>query len=94
MADQKITVNLTLGYKNTKETRTYTIDDVARDDLQYIEEKVDAINASIKAGTDDGLSAFFRSDDYDESTDTGTMVGIIEAESVIVEEELIYKRGA
>lgn len=93
MADQNITVNVKLGYKNTDFTRTYGIDDVARDDIQYIQEKINAINASIAAGTDGGMSAFFLADDYDESEDIGTMVGIIEAEAVIVEEELIYKRS-
>lgn len=93
MVNTTTSVNLKLGYKNTDFTRTYTIDDVARSDLQYITEKVNAINASIEAGTDDGLHNFYRADDFDESQDIGTMIGIIEAESVIIEEEVIYQRS-
>lgn len=93
MAEQNITVNVKLGYKNTDFTRTYGIDDVARADLELIQDKIDAINASISAGTDGGMSSFFLADDYDSTEDIGTMIGIIEAEAVIIEEELIYQRS-
>ena len=66
-------VTLKFGYTNT-EFRQYKIEDVATEDLDDVKDKVLAVNASLKAGTADGLDTFFRSDDYD-ATDSENVVG-------------------
>ena len=67
-------VTLTFGYTGTTETRKYKFDEVDDDALGSVKTKVQAINASLAAGTDGGLATFFRSDDYD-ATDSNNVVG-------------------
>lgn len=67
-------VTLKFGYTNTEFTRQYKIENVATADLEDVKEKVLAVNASLKAGTADGLEDFFRSDDYD-ATDSENVIG-------------------
>lgn len=68
-------VTMTFGYSNTDVTRKYKFDVVSEEALEAAKDKILAINASLKAGTDGGLSTFFRSDDYD-ATDPENVVGL------------------
>lgn len=86
----KNSVALELGYTNTDFTRTMTIDGLSAAALPNIENKITAINASLAAGTDDGLSAFFRSDDFDASQNKGTFKKINTARIESVEEVYIF----
>lgn len=74
MSEIKNSVTLKFGYTNTDSSRQYTFAGVSNAALSGIEPAMLAINASLAAGTDDGLSAFFRSDDFDDST--ATVVGV------------------
>ena len=56
-------ITLTFGYDGTDFTRKYKFEDVEDEALSTVAEKVKAINASLAAGTDDGLGNFFLSDD-------------------------------
>ena len=86
----KNSVMLEFGYTNTDFKRTYTIDGLSAAALPNIESKILAINASLTAGTDDGLGAFFRSDDFNASTNTGTFNKITSAKIESVEETYIF----
>lgn len=89
MSDISRTVTMTCGYGNTEFTRKYKVDDVAAADLANVKSKALALNASIAAGTDNGLSDFFRSDDYDDSDSNnviGKFTGIVALQSESVEE--------
>ena len=61
----KASITLTLGYEDTDETRDLKIDNVSVASLSGVVNKVKAINASLEAGTDGGLSTFFLSEDGD-----------------------------
>ena len=76
------TINLGLRYTGTDFERQLTIPDVAETDaaLATVRAKVEAVNASISGGTDDGLSDFFRSDDFDSAENIGALRGIATAE--------------
>lgn len=82
-------IKLGIGYTNTDSTRQITISDVA-DSIcaspATVKSKVQAINASLAAGTDGGLSDFFRSDDYDAVQSIGSFNQIKSA--TIVESEV------
>lgn len=82
-------IKLGLGYTNTDSTRQVTIGDVA-DSIcaapATVKSKIQAINASLAAGTDGGLSDFFRSDDYDAAESIGSFNQIKSA--TIVESEV------
>lgn len=67
-------VTITLGFGGTTETRKYKFDDVDDSDLEDVKTKVQALNASLAAGTDEGLAEFFRSDDYN-AADPNNIVG-------------------
>ena len=73
MAD-KNSVILTLGYTNTDFTRQFKIDNVDAGAFSSVKDNVLAVNASLLAGTDDGLAQFFLSDDYD-ATDSENVIG-------------------
>lgn len=64
MADPKVSVTMTLGYKDTDFTRKMKFDNVATGALADVKTKIKAVNASLKAGTDGGLGDFFRADTY------------------------------
>lgn len=72
----KKSVTLTLSYTNTDFTRKMKFEDMNPDTwaLSFSLAGVKNINASLAAGTDDGLADFFRSDDYDDSN-PGKIVG-------------------
>ena len=81
-------VQLTFGYNESNQTRTYAFD-VAESiaaDYDTIKNKVKAINASLAAGTDDGLADFFVADDYD---GTGGKLSAIKSAVVITTDERI-----
>lgn len=65
MADS---VQLTFGYQDTEFERTYEIDVAESVSSADIKSKVLAINASLAASTDGGLSNFFTSDEGDNFT--------------------------
>ena len=71
---------ITLGYAGTTETRKYKFDGLTTAQCEGLKAKVLALNASISGGTDDGLSDFFISDDYDAEAGIGTFTGIIAAQ--------------
>ncbi len=74
-------IKLTLGYDQSEFTRKMTIGNVAdsiASDSATIKQKIQAVNASIAGGTDDGLKDFFRADDYDGTG--GKFSGIVAAQ--------------
>ena len=73
-------IKLTLGYGGTDFERKLTLSDVdsVSAATETVRGKVKAINASLEAGTDDGLSDFFRSDDYNASEAVGDLSEIKE----------------
>ena len=68
-------VKMTFGFSNTDFTRSYKFDVVSASAMSAVKNKILGINASLTAGTDGGLSTFFRSDDYD-ATDPENVVGL------------------
>ena len=78
-------IKLTFGYEGTDFTRNMTIGGVDDSLISGAKAKIKAINASIAGGTDDGLSTFFRSDDYDAEEGIGTFSGITAATIVSTE---------
>lgn len=84
-------IKLDFGYKNTDFTRQYTInnvaDSIAADGKEAIRTGVIAINESLAAGTDNGLSEMFRADDFDAASSIGAFnhinsVTIVEKEEI------------
>ena len=94
MSEVKNTVEFTLGYTNTDFTRKMKFDGVSSAALSGVQSGVLALNASLAAGTDGGLSSFFRSDDYDVTTDptnpVGIFNGIVAAKAESVEETVVF----
>lgn len=79
------TLKLTFGYEGTDFTRNLSIGNVADSLVPYIKTKIKAVNASVVGGTDDGLSTFLRSDDYDPEEGIGTFAGITAAQLTTTE---------
>ena len=83
---------MVFGYSNTDFTRTYNFSGLSQAALANLKSNVLAVNASLSAGTDDGLANFFRSDDYDASDAEniiGKFTGIVALQSVAdVEEDI------
>ncbi len=72
-------IQLTFSYEDTEFTRVYDFE--VADSLQAdAKQKILDINASLKAGTDDGLSTFFVSDN-------GENFSLISAAKFIITEE-------
>lgn len=74
---------ITLGYTGTTSTRKYKFENLTTAQCTALKSKVLALNASIAGGTDDGLTDFFISDDYDASDPNnviGKLSGIIAAQ--------------
>lgn len=90
MSDPIRKVKMVFGYSNTDFTRTYNFAGLSAAAITNLKSNVMAVNASLAAGTDDGLADFFRSDDYD-ATDSenviGKFTGIVALQSVVDEEE-------
>ena len=72
-------IKLTLGYEGTDFTRNMTISGVADSLVSGVKTRIKAVNASIAGGTDDGLTDFFRAEDYDSTQGIGTFTGITAA---------------
>lgn len=93
MSEVKNSVTLTLGYSNTEFTRKWKIDGISDSDYANVKSKILAVNASLAAGTDDGLSDFFRSDDYDDSDSNnivGKFTGIVAAQGESYQEQILF----
>jgi len=73
------TLTLTLGYKDTNFIRKMKFGGLSDADLTNLVANVQAFNASIAGGTDDGLNEFFVSDDFDATNNIGTLAGITAA---------------
>ena len=73
-------VQLFLGYNNSDFVRTITISDVSTQALADVQTKCMAINASLAASTDGGMSNFFVDDDGN------TLKEITKAKIIITEE--------
>lgn len=91
MADVYNSATMTMAYKNTDFTRTYTFSGISAASLSGIESAIVAVNTSLAAGTDDGLSDFFRADDYDSANNIGQLSKISKVKIESVEEVYIFK---
>lgn len=78
-------IKLTFGYEGTDFTRSFTMHNVDDSLVSGAKAKIKALNASLAGGTDDGLSDFFRSDDYDSESGIGSFTGITAATIVTTE---------
>lgn len=76
-----VTTKLSLDctYTGTDFTRRYTMSGVSAAQLPSIESDVDAINASLAAGTAGGMSTTFISDDFNASQGIGYLAKISKA---------------
>jgi len=75
-------IQLTFSYADTEATRMYEME--ASESLEAeAKAKILAINGSLKAGTDDGLSEFFVSDEGDNFTLISAAKFIVETEEYI-----------
>ena len=84
-------IKLGLGFAGTNFSRQMTINDVAEDDaaIETVRAKVKAVNASLKGGTSDGLSDFFRADDFDSTLNIGALNAITSCEISNVDEVIL-----
>lgn len=83
-----ISIQMRFGYKGTDFTRDYTLEGMSTAALNQAQAKILAINSSLAAGTDDGLSDFFLADDFDGTN--GKLEKIISATAKVVEETYIF----
>lgn len=83
-----ISIQMRFGYKGTDFTRDYTIDGISSAALSEAQAKILAINESLAASTDGGLSDFFLADDFDGTN--GKLDKIISATAKVVEETYIF----
>lgn len=88
----KAIANLEFGYDGSDFKRTYAIelnDSIAAADRNnYVRSAVQAINASLSAGTDGGLSDFYIADDFDGTN--GKFNGIIYADVTVDTDTVVY----
>ena len=82
------TIQMRFAYTGTDFTRDYTIDGISSAALSQAQAKILAINASLAASTDGGLSDFFLADDFDGTN--GKLNKIISATAKTVEETYIF----
>lgn len=64
MSDTICAVQIDCSYSNTDYERSYRMNNVNQNDLSTVDSKVQAINASLAAGTAGGLSSTFVSEDF------------------------------
>lgn len=83
-----ISIQMRFGYTNTDFTRDYTLEGISVAALNQVQAKILAINSSLAAGTDDGLSNFFLADDFDGTN--GKLKEIVSATAKVVEETYIF----
>lgn len=83
-------VELEFGYENSQDTRKYSfdMDDMGSTVASGIQSGCRAVNASLTAGTSDGLDTFFVADDFDGTN--GKFNRIISATVVMTEETVIF----
>ena len=79
-------VSLDFGYTNTDFKRRYTMGGVSTDQFPNVETAVNAINASLAAGTTGGPSSTFISDDFAPDQNIGYLQKIERAVIVSTEE--------
>lgn len=84
---------ITLGYTGTDFTRKIKLADLEAGALSSVKAKVLAVNASLAGGTDNGLSTFFLSDDYDAAQGIGNFSSIVAAQVDSVETEILDLTG-
>ena len=84
--------NLEFGYDGSDFKRTYTIemaDSIAANDRNnFVRSAVQAINASLSAGTSGGLDDFFVAEDFDGTN--GKFNGIIYAAVTVDTDTVVY----
>lgn len=80
-------IKLEMGYADTNFKRQYVISS-ATTNKEEIRAGVKAINASLAAGTDNGLSEMFRADDFDAAESIGAFNHI---NSVTIVEKTVTK---
>ena len=61
-------VQLTFAYENTNFERIYTLEVASTLTRENVKQNILAVNASLQAGTDGGLSTFFTSEEGDNFT--------------------------
>lgn len=83
MANNSITIKL--AFEDTDETRQITFEDLPDSALNLgtIKTRINAINASLAAGTSGGLNEFFLSNDGDNFASIASAHTISEIETVI-----------
>lgn len=86
-------VQLKMNYKNTNFNRQLIIEEVPDSVLAAVEQKINSINDSLAAGTDNGLANFFISDDYNAESSIGSFSKISEAKIISVVETKIPLGG-
>ena len=77
-------LKVVLAYTGTDFKRAYNFTDVTQEAITSAKNKILAINASLQAGTSDGMDTFFLSDDYDGTN--GKLEKIEKATAYMVEE--------
>ena len=86
------TANLEFGYAGSDFKRTYAIDIAdsiaANNRNNFVRSAVQAINASLSAGTSGGLDDFFVAEDFDGTN--GKFNGIIYADVTVDDETIVY----
>lgn len=84
-------LTLTTRYTNTDFRRNYKINGIAPEIMPNVESKVEALNASLAAGTAGALSSVLIADDFNDATSTGYLEHIDKAVIVSQEEIPIYE---
>ena len=88
----KAIANIEFGYGQTDFKRTYALelnDSIAAADRNnYVRSAVQAINASLSAGTDNGLKDFYLADDYNGTI--GAFSGISYADVTVDTDTVVY----
>ena len=88
----KAIANIEFGYDGSDFKRTYALelnDSIAAADRNnYVRSAVNAINASLSAGTSGGLDDFFVADDYNGTI--GAFSGIIYADVTVDTDTVVY----
>lgn len=85
-------VTMTFGFGGTDFTRKYKFENVSASALTGVKAGIQAVNASLTAGTAGGLSLFFVSDDYIADS-IGAFTGITAAQIDSVTESVISGVG-
>lgn len=91
MSDTICAVQIDCSYTNTDYERSYRMNNVNQADLSTVDSKVQAINASLSAGTAGGLSSTFISEDFSEGEGKGYLEKINRAvKTVTIETDIPF----